>query len=480
MFRTTLLFFIWAYASGLQAQEICDNGVDDDTDGLIDLNDTTDCACGLTAVPLDGILPNPSFEDHDCIPTSFSQVDCLMSWAQATGSTSDYFRTDGYMPAFIPQPLPGGGNGCIGGYFCHDYMEYVGGCLWSPLLAGQAYDLTMSVAAFEVDNFLNQTTVMDLSPVDMTIYGLATCPSFPTNVILCPGDEGWTELGHVTWTPSGVWSTITITMAPTFDVQSIMLGSPCTLPDDYPNVFDDWLAYFLMDELSMSTSGTVGAEITGEGNWCDGDLVATAHPDSSITGYQWYQNGVAIPGATDTILSISALSLDSGEYVFRAVSDTSCAISTFHVGTEIEPTPYIALTVDGLWCPLEGTYQWYLDGSVIPEATGAYLVPESNGVYTVELTNAQGCSTLSFPFDWIGMASPSLTASGPTLLFSPADATLRLAGFSERSLLTVRDAAGRMILSEWVTGPDHRCSLTDAAHGIYAARAAGQTLRFVR
>lgn len=480
MFRTTLLFFIWACASGLQAQEICDNGVDDDTDGLIDLNDTTDCECGLLAVPLDGILPNPSFEDYDCVPTSYSQVHCLMSWEQATASTSDYFRTDGYMPAFIPQPLPGGGNGCVGGYFCHDYMEFVGGCLLSPLMAGQSYDLTMSVAAFEVDNLLDQTIGMDLSPVDLTLYGLATCPSFPANVVLCPGDEGWTELGHVTWAPSGFWSTITITLAPTFDVHAIMLGSPCTLPDDYPYVFDDWLAYFLMDELSISTSGTVGPEITDEGNWCNGDLVVTAHPDSSITGYQWYQDGVAIPGATDIILPISALSLDSGEYVFRAVGDTSCALSSYQVATVIEPTPYIALTVDGLWCPLEGTYQWYLDGVLIPQATEAYYVPIANGVYTVELTNAQGCTTMSFPFDWIGMTAPSLSAATRRLLFSQEDATLRLVGMAQRTLLTVFDASGRLILSEWTAGPDHRCSMAHAAQGIYAAQASGQVIRFVR
>ena len=482
MLRTALLLLTCVFLSSLHAQEICDNGMDDDADGLIDLNDTTDCACGLVPVPLDGILLNPSFEDFDCVPTSYSQLDCASFWNQATISTSDYFRTDGYMPSFIPQPLPGGGNGCVGGYFCHDYMEYVGGCLTAPLMNGQSYELKMSIAAFEVDNFLNQTTVLDLSPVDVTIYGLAVCPTWPTSISLCPGNEGWTEIGHAMYTPSNAWSTITITIVPTFTVEAIMAGSPCTLPADYPNVFDPWLAYFLLDEFSLSTSGTPGAALTLEGNWCDGDLVVTAHPDSSITGYQWYQDGVAIPGATDSILSISALSLDSGDYVFRAVGDTSCGLSTYHVATEIEPTPYIALTVDGLWCPLEGTYQWYLDGTLIAGATDAYHVPESNGVYTVVLTNAQGCSSVSFPFDWIGMASPTLPASGPTLLFSfsPVDATLRLVGFPERSLLTIYDAAGRSILSERVTGPDHRCPLPDVSHGIYTARSAGQTLRFVR
>ena len=47
--------------SVLFAQEICDNGKDDDNDGWIDLQDP-DCACNWTA-PYN-LLLNPSFEEH--------------------------------------------------------------------------------------------------------------------------------------------------------------------------------------------------------------------------------------------------------------------------------------------------------------------------------------------------------------------------------------------------------------------------------
>jgi hypothetical protein len=464
----------------LQAQEICDNGVDDDADGLIDLNDTTDCACGIAPVQLEGILQNPSFEEYDCMPTSYSQLDCADTWSQATYSTSDYFLNPSYMPPWIEQPLPGGGHGCVGGYFCDDYMEYIGGCLTQPMLAGTSYSLNLSIAAFKIDNFLYTTTAMDLSPVNVTVYGLSICPTWPTNVSLCPGNEGWTELGYVTYTPSNSWSGITITFVPTFDVQAIIIGSPCTLPPDYPHVFDPWLAYFIMDEFWVGTPGTAGASITSEGNWCDGDLVITAHPDSTMTGYQWYQAGIAIPDASDTVLAVSALSLDSGDYVFRVVGDTSCATSTFHADTQIEPPPYIALTVDGLWCPLSGTYQWFLNGNLIPGATDAYYLPTENGIYTVELTNAQGCSTLSYPFDWLTTAIAPSSGAGITLAFSPEDATLRVRGAQGRSVLTVSDASGRVIICTELNNPDHICSLAKAAHGVYLARISDRLFRFVR
>ncbi len=478
--RYALLFSAVIPACMLHAQELCDNGVDDDADGLIDLNDSTDCVCGLAPVLLDGILPNPSFEDFDCMPSSYSQVDCISDWFQGTSSTSDYFLSDSYMPLFIPQPLPSGGIGCIGGYFCHDYMEYVGTCLLQPLEVGTSYELHMSISAVEVDNFLTNTSTLDLSPLNVTVYGLSTCPSWPTGINLCPANEGWTEIGHANYTPSTSWSTITVSIHPTFDVAAIMLGSPCQLPVDYPNVFDPWLAYFFMDELSFTTSGTVGALITSEGNWCEADLVLTAHPDSTATDYQWYQNGIAIEGASDSVLAVSAWSLDSGEYVFRTVGDSSCSLTTYPVETEIEPTPYIALTVDGLWCPLPGTYQWFLNGLLLPGATDAYLVPSESGVYTVELTNAQGCSTLSYPFDWLNTVIQPLITEGIILWFSADDATLRVSVVADRSELNVFDATGRLVVSTQLNGSGHRVSLMHTAPGIYVARLNNQAVRFLR
>lgn len=478
--RTGLLLPAILVFASLSAQEICTNGVDDDQDGLIDLNDTTDCLCGHALVLLDSILPNPSFEEFACIPSSYSQLDCSEGWSQGTFSTSDYFMTQGYMPSWIQQPLPGGGSGCVGGYFCNDYMEYVGSCLLSPMLAGTSYDLHMWVSAFKVDDLLNETTTMDLAPVDITLFGLASCPVFPTDVSLCPGTEGWAELGHATYAPGPQWSEVTITFTPGFDVQAIMIGSPCTLPAGYPNVFDTWLAYFLMDELSIALSGPPGAPVTDEGNWCDGDLVLAAHPDSAVTSYQWYQNGVAITGASDTLLAVSSLSLPTGDYVFRAAGDTSCTLTTFHVGGEIEPTPYIALTVDGLWCPLPGTYQWYLNDEAIPGATDAHLVPTENGVYTVELTNTQGCSTISFPFNWISMAIAPTAGVSTSLLYSSEETALRVKGAAPGSFLSVTDASGRLIISQRLIGPDHLIPLANAAHGIYVARIGEITLRFSR
>jgi len=77
----TIFLFEGSVSASIYAQntEICDNGVDDDQDGLIDLNDE-DCACQIIE-PI-SLIPNPSFENQTCCPTNRSQMDCAETWIQ--------------------------------------------------------------------------------------------------------------------------------------------------------------------------------------------------------------------------------------------------------------------------------------------------------------------------------------------------------------------------------------------------------------
>jgi len=81
-FGRSLLFFLFCFCSNfLLAQEICDNGKDDDNDGWIDLQDP-DCSCNWTAS--DNLLLNPSFEQFKhCLTASAlypENYDILNDW----------------------------------------------------------------------------------------------------------------------------------------------------------------------------------------------------------------------------------------------------------------------------------------------------------------------------------------------------------------------------------------------------------------
>ena len=83
--------------------EICDNAIDDDNDGLIDINDP-DCECPIIE-PISRI-PNPSFEEKNCCPGSRSELNCADNWIQASAPTTDYLHTCGWMgwEQFPPPP----------------------------------------------------------------------------------------------------------------------------------------------------------------------------------------------------------------------------------------------------------------------------------------------------------------------------------------------------------------------------------------
>ena len=110
-FLLALLFPIAVFA-----QEICNNGIDDDGDGLIDLNDP-DCPCStlIAADDLPSFIRNHSFEDRGCCPLGFVSppftppwLDCALGWHQATSATSDYFNECGYSPNGFNLPPPDG------------------------------------------------------------------------------------------------------------------------------------------------------------------------------------------------------------------------------------------------------------------------------------------------------------------------------------------------------------------------------------
>nr|MCU0349139.1 hypothetical protein [Saprospiraceae bacterium] len=187
--------------------EVCDNAIDDDEDGLIDLNDP-DCDCP-EALP-QSLIPNPSFEDRICCPLDRSQLYCADTWIQASEPTTDYLHTCGWMGwPDLPPPLPfPDGDGCVGfrnGRIGNpngpngpeesnlNWKEYAGACLISPLLAGVEY-------RFEF--WIGFTQSFNSPPTTISFYGTTDCENLPFGINNtkhgCPlNGEGWVELGSV-------------------------------------------------------------------------------------------------------------------------------------------------------------------------------------------------------------------------------------------------------------------------------------------
>ena len=308
-------------AFSVAGQEICDNGMDDDNDNLIDLNDP-DCEClGFSSTNnAPSLIPNPSFELMNCCPSSFSQLNCAQSWIQATTATSDYQNTQCYTMPAVTVPPPDG-TGFVGAIFSNGWQEYVGACLLQPMLAGNEYELNMQISATSITGFGALCGPINFPAIDITIFGNPSCNQLPYSTTGCPGGN-WQVLGSANYNPTTTWESFTITFTPAVDIAAVMIGSPCTLPGGYSG---SCYPYFVFDNLLLNeTSFFATVNINQTGTWCNDDIVLNAAADTTGGTWQWYKEGVALVGQTSTTLPVSALGLGTGTYTATYTIGNNC------------------------------------------------------------------------------------------------------------------------------------------------------------
>lgn len=411
-------------------QEICTNGLDDDNDGLIDLNDVVDCPCTgvLGGGEVTSIIPNPSFEVlADCCPGYWSEMECAQDWEQATEATSDLFHTCDFFPGFVPVPLPDG-EACVGTVFINSSHEYVGGCLLSAMNAGEPYSLQFDVAGGLIDPVEYVLGPVVAPTTELVLYGSASCATFPIQTFECPLGEGdWQVLASIPYQLQGTWETYQMDFTPSFDVLAVMIGSPCTMPEEYEADFLDRAPYVFWDRLILNESEQFSSAVTVTGSLCTDDL--ELHTRTAPTGgaYQWFAEGVALVGRTDTVLDLSANGLGAGTYQLQLTIDGACAIATITIPPSAPVQPSLTVS-DTVGCvPLEvllesatvpgaGSCSWdFGDGT---SATGCLVqhTYTGPGYYDVTLTvlSPEGC-----PFDttYVGLVH---ALAGPVAGFTYA------------------------------------------------------------
>ena len=321
--------------------EICDNGIDDDFDNLVDLNDD-DCVC--TIVEPVSVIPNPSFEELDCCPEERSELNCASDWSQASEPTTDFIHTCGYLgwdqfPA--PRPFPDG-EGIMGfrdGRVRNNsdaeplWKEYAGACLLSPLFADSTYRIQFDVG------FVNPEKS---PPIDITFFGTRDCEHLPFGIgndnFGCPTNSAdWVRLGQVRVDggDGNRWINSLIEVTPEEDIYAIAIGPKCS-PVFVPNSI-----YYFFDNLILANIETFNLQISDVNHPCSSDfsLVVPNNPDFD---YQWYKDGIALVGETFSDLRDT---YGEGVYQVRILDETSCKLSIGfeHTIPSFDTSPSIAI-----------------------------------------------------------------------------------------------------------------------------------------
>lgn len=140
-------------------------------------------------------------------------------------------------------------------------------------------------------------------------------------------------------------------------------------------------------------------------NLCPGDPIPTLSSTTTGTGYQWFNNGVAILGATTSTFTPIA----AGLYSVQSVATGAPCIGSDQISIIINAAPFTNIGGNQTICsnqatpvlsttPIAGiTYQWIANGSVVTGATTNQYQPTSPNAgpntYQVTATNAAGCSS---------------------------------------------------------------------------------------
>ena len=421
-FLTLLLFA----CSLIHAQEICDNGIDDDADGLIDLNDE-DCNC--ISLIESSLIPNPSFEEMTCCPNANEMLHCAVNWIQASAATSDYVHAcEGYLgnnsiPAVAPLPFPDG-EGAVGfrdgqQFAGWDYKEYVGACLTEAMEVGVTYRLDFFVGF--------QNNISGSMEFDMAFFGSTNCNNLPFGGnnfnIGCPVNAGnYTQLTQQTVSGNNAWVNVVVEFVADQPYEVIVLGPSCEL-----NPF--WMQdpYFYVDRLAFEEVGAFGIPFDNvSGTICQNNLVLSINEELGNT-YQWYLDGVAIIGETDP--SITLTTDDSeGTYLVVITTPDGCSSSKeydllippyyapidvgicenefFIVGTDsINQSGYYELTIpamDGcdsivqLTLDVEPNTYSFLKDTFCEGNTYVLhdLSTEEPGLYEINIPNLAGCDSI--------------------------------------------------------------------------------------
>lgn len=86
---------------------------------------------------------------------------------------------------------------------------------------------------------------------------------------------------------------------------------------------------------------------------------------------------------------------------YIVTQENSCASNMIDV--IVNPSPDVTITsFGGLFTatPPGDSYQWFIDGIIIPGGTGQSITPTTFGWYTCEVTYPGGCTSLSDPYPW--------------------------------------------------------------------------------
>lgn len=216
-----------------------------------------------------------------------------------------------------------------------------------------------------------------------------------------------------------------------------------------------------------------------------GSFSLSVNAEGENLQYQWYQNGEAIAGATESVYTVETVagSENLGNYWVevsgacgeKLISQTTTVTTGIPILSKWTNSALPVLFVDNSK-KLYTAYQWYFNGTAIGVDNTAQYYPVSgsqNGSYQVQVFYADGTSKMSCPFEF---ASDKTIAKAVIIYPNPVSAksniTVELQMLEEEYMgakIEVFDILGRLV-EKYIANSIKSQIMIDATPGTYMVR----------
>jgi peptidoglycan hydrolase-like protein with peptidoglycan-binding domain len=255
-----------------------------------------------------------------------------------------------------------------------------------------------------------------------------------------------------------------------------------SLPVDYFNdAGNNFSVFVTLDTCSgMSAQALVDGWVfllptvqsSGNTNLCVGDTEYLVLMPPYEVNIQWTNNGNPIPGANYDTLIVT----QTGNYSVSG-APALCPLFQQQLGVTISltfsspPVPVISWSSGALSTPFQPNtmYQWYNGTTAIPGANFSSFTPTQSGNYSVTITDVNGCTASSLPWNWIVGIDDIVPPQFWMIQTAGGVYELGLEPMEENMICEVTDMTGRVILSQQINAGTTRFSvnLTQQTEGIY-------------
>lgn len=172
-------------------------------------------------------------------------------------------------------------------------------------------------------------------------------------------------------------------------------------------VFDTMLGNYFNETLDVTIAPYSTADLitVPSDSVCEGDTIVLSLTGSDVFQYNWFKDSVFLGSATDTFISLDT-SVASGTYWAEVLNSVGCKTVSAPRSLLVDPLPPVPVFYfnppNNLLYTINGggvaTYEWFLNGTLIPGANRAQYTAKDTGYYTVQYTNYVGCSEISAPY----------------------------------------------------------------------------------